>query len=425
MNSFYIKGDFISADQKDRLTERPDQYLLVRDGRIAGFTADPGEDLAILDHSGQLIIPSFTDIHVHAAQFPNMGLGMDMPLLPWLETYTFPLEMKYADPDYARLVYPRFVHALWEQGSLRSCIYASIHREATEILMDELIASGLAAYVGKVNMNRNAPEGLTESLEDSIADTRQWLDRYAKASPLVKPILTPRFVPSVTSELMRALGDLARAYEVPLQSHLNENRDEVAWVRELHPESDNYLDIYQDHDMIREHATIMAHCIYNEAEEVASFVRQGIFLAHCPNANLNMSSGIMPAAKLMRTEGINMALGTDVAGGHTLSIPQVMVAAMQSSNILFALDPAAESPLTLAEAFWMGTRGGGTFFGPCGDFNPGASCDLLIIDDSDALQLRGMSLTDRLSKFLFTGTPSQIRVRMLQGRIIPEPHGGR
>ncbi|MFB0957409.1 MAG: amidohydrolase family protein [Clostridiaceae bacterium] len=420
MKTFYIKGDFIHADRPDHLSEQPDCCLLVREGRCAGFFAQSEAGIPVRDYSGSLIIPAFTDLHVHAAQFPNMGLGMDMPLLPWLERYTFPLEAAYQDPEYANLVYSRFVRELWRNGSLRSCVYSTVHQEATAILMDLFLESGLAAFVGKINMDRNAPEALTETTEESLAETRRWLEQYAGVSPKVKPIITPRFVPSVTEALMDGLGELAREFNVPVQSHLNENRDEVEWVKQLHPESDNYLDVYGDHGLIRDQATIMAHCIHNVPEEVARFARDEVFVAHCPTANLNMSSGIMPAARLLRQGNIHLALGTDVAGGNTLSIPRVMVAAMQSSNVLFSQDPA-QTPLSLAEAFWMGTRGGGKFFGDCGDFREGSSCDLLVIDDSAARRIKAMSLTDRLSRFVFAGDPAEIRWRMLEGEILPEP----
>lgn len=420
MSTFYIKGDFISADQQDALTERPDCFLKVENGRIGGFREQPAKGFPVLDYTDHLIIPSFTDIHVHAAQYPNLGLGMDMPLLPWLNTYTFPLESKFSDPNYAKLVYPRFIHALWEVGSLRSCIFASTHRESTEILMDLLIESGLAAFVGKVNMNRNSPDGLCETLEGSLSETRKWLTRYAKVSDKIKPILTPRFVPSVTAELMDGLAELSREFDVPIQSHLNENEAEIAWVKELHPEADNYLNVYSRHDLIKTNATIMAHCIYNEAEEVSEFASEGIFVAHCPTSNLNMASGMMPAAKLLRSRSIHMAMGSDIAGGNTLFMPQCITAAMQMSNMLYVLTKE-DKPLSLAEAFWMATRGSGKFFGQCGDFTVGSSCDLLVIDDQTPRQIKEMTLTDRLSQFVFAGDKTQIKLRMLEGRELVEP----
>lgn len=420
MDAFYIKGDFISADRPDKLNERPDCFLRVENGRIEGFYDKPQAGFPVLDYTDKLIIPSFTDIHVHAAQYPNLGLGMDMPLLPWLNTYTFPLEAKFADPNYAKIVYPRFIHDLWENGSLRSCIYASTHRESTEILMDLLIDSGLAAYVGKVNMNRNSPDGLCETLEDSLNETRLWLSHYAKASLLIKPIITPRFVPSVTPELMDGLAQLSLEFDVPIQSHLNENEAEIAWVKELHPEADNYLNVYARHELIKNNATIMAHCIYNEAGEVDQFASDGIFVAHCPTSNLNMASGMMPAAKLLRSGKINMALGSDIAGGNTLSMPRCITAAMQVSNMLFVLTKE-DKPLSLAEAFWMATRGSGKFFGNAGDFTVGASCDLLVIDDSEPRLMKEMTLPDRLSRFIFAGDKTEIKVRMLEGKELPEP----
>lgn len=418
--SFYIKGDFIHARDKDTLESHAGAYLKVMDGRAAGFFDRPEGGLPVMDHSGHLIIPSFVDLHVHAAQYPNLGLGMDMPLLPWLNTYTFPLEARFKDPAYARLVYPRFIHGLWRQGSLRSCIFASLHRESTEILMDFLLEAGLSAYVGKVNMNRNSPETLIETTEESLTATRQWLEKHSDRDSRVRPILTPRFVPSVSSELMDGLAALAREFGVPVQSHLNENLDEIQWVRQLHPESASYFDVYRDHDLVRDNATIMAHSIYNSPEEDLVIAESGVFMVHCPTSNLNMASGMMPAAAYLRSGKVNVALGTDIAGGHTLSIPHCIVSAMQISNMLFLLG-RSDRPLTLSEAFWMGTRGGGKFFGEAGSFQPGAPCDLLVIDDSPVLQLQELTLPDRLSRFLFSGEPSEIRIRMLEGEILPEP----
>lgn len=420
LKTFYIKGDFIYARDQDTLESLPAAYMKVRNGIIEGFHDDPESGIDVLDHSGQLIIPSFVDLHVHAAQYPNLGLGMDMPLLPWLNTYTFPLEAKFQDPQYARLVYPRFIHELWRYGSLRSCIFASLHRESTEILMDLILASGLSAYVGKVNMNRNSPETLIESTEESLSATRQWLEKYSDRTSLVRPILTPRFVPSVSSELMDGLAALAQEFDVPVQSHLNENVDEIQWVKELHPESENYFDVYHDHHLVKDNATIMAHSIYNSPEEDLVIAENGVFMVHCPTSNLNMASGMMPAAAYLRSGKVNVALGTDIAGGHTLSIPRCIVSAMQISNMLYILGKN-DKPLTLSEAFWMGTRGGGKFFGEAGSFLTGAPCDLIIIDDSEILELKELSLKDRLSRYIFSGDPSEIQVRMLEGEIIPEP----
>lgn len=418
--TFYIKGDFIHAEDPDTLIEHAGSFMQVTGGRVKGFHAEPEEGLPVMDCTGQLLIPSFVDLHVHAAQYPNLGLGMDMPLLPWLNTYTFPLEAKFKDPAYARLVYPRFIHGLWRYGSLRSCIFASLHRESTEILMDLLLTSGLSAYVGKVNMNRNSPETLIESTEESLSATRQWLEKYSDRNSRVRPILTPRFVPSVSADLMDGLADLAREFDVPVQSHLNENLDEIQWVKELHPESASYFDVYRDHDLVRDNATIMAHSIYNSPEEDLVIAKSGVFMVHCPTSNLNMASGMMPAAAYLRSGKVNVALGTDIAGGHTLSIPRCIVSAMQISNMLFILGKC-DKPLTLSEAFWMATRGGGKFFGEAGSFAAGAPCDLLVIDDSRTLELKELSLKDRLSRFIFSGEPSEIRVRMLEGQIIPEP----
>lgn len=418
--SFYIKGDFIHTEDPDTLLTHSGSYMKVVAGRVLGFHDEPEEGVLVKDHSGQLIIPSFVDLHVHAPQYPNLGLGMDMPLLPWLNTYTFPLEARFKDPQYAKLVYPRFIHDLWLHGSLRSCIFATLHRESTEILMDLLHATGLSAYVGKVNMDRNSPETLIESTAESLSATKLWLENYSNRESRVKPILTPRFIPSVSSELMDGLAKLADEFHVPVQSHLNENLDEIRWVKELHPESANYFGVYCDHALVKDNATIMAHSIHNSPEEDLAISKTGTFLVHCPTSNLNMASGMMPAADYLRSGKFNVALGTDIAGGNTLSVPRCIVSAMQISNMLFHLGKCSK-PLSLSEAFWMATRGGGKFFGQAGSFRTGAPCDLLIIDDSKFLELKELSLQDRLSRFIFSGEPQEIKLRMLEGEVIEEP----
>ncbi|PKK40504.1 Guanine deaminase [Clostridiaceae bacterium JG1575] len=420
MNRFCLLGDFISAPTPELLVEHPGSCLLIEEGRQVGFFDRPPEGCPVLDYRGHLIIPSFIDLHVHAAQYPNMGLGMDLPLLPWLDAYTFPLEMRYAEAAYAKRVYPAFWQALWRSGSLRACVFSSIHEEATNLLMDQGQESGLIAYVGKVNMDRNAPEGLRESTQDSLAATERWLRKNQSLSHRIRPMITPRFVPSCTQELMQGLGALAQQYNVPVQSHINENQDEVAWVASLHPEAPDYLGVYEAFDLIRPQQTILAHAIYNTPREEEAYAAQSIFLAHCPNANLNMSSGMMKCAHLLRRGDILMGLGSDVAGGNTLFIPRVMVNAMRTSNLLHLTDPT-DDPLTLSEAFYLGTRGSGRFFGDCGAFCPDFSADLLVLNDEKARGLRPMTLTERLSRFVFSGDPQEIVLRMLEGRSLPDP----
>ena len=225
-----------------------DGYLVCENGRIAGvFSALPAQyaALPLLDYTGKLILPGMTDLHVHAPQFAFRGLGMDLELLEWLNTYTFPEESKYADLEYADRAYTSFVDHLRRSTTTRAAIFATIHVPATRLLMEKLEASGLVTYVGKVNMNRNCPPYLRElSTNHSLRDTERWILDTKDAFQRTKPILTPRFIPSCTDDLMFGLARLREQYDLPVQSHLSENYSEIDWIRELCPKSKFYGDAY-------------------------------------------------------------------------------------------------------------------------------------------------------------------------------------
>lgn len=420
---YLIKGDLVFTTTYDTITALEDHVLHIREGRIFKLYREiPAEysNLPLENHTGRLIIPGFTDLHLHAVQFVNRGLGLDKELLDWLNVYTFPEEANFKDLEYADGVFKSLIKALWSCGTLHSAVYSSLHREATGHLLELFIQSGLNAYVGKVNMDRNSGPALTETAEASLEATRELIDKYGGRSDLVKPIITPRFAPSCTPELLTGLGDLAREYGLPVQSHLNETPSEIKWVKRLFPDSANYLHAYRSHGLVIPHRTIMAHCVYNQPEEVAAFAAESIFLAHCPTSNLNLASGIMEAAKLLRTGSIKLGLGSDIAAGDSLFIPAVMRSAIQSSKLLKFLGKAT-APLTLAEAFYLGTKGGGEFFGPTGSFEEGYWADLLVLEDSANTAFRPLSPIERLEKIIYTGDDRNILIRKIRGATVPCP----
>ena len=191
-------------------------------------------------------------------------------------------------------------------------------------------ASGLRSFVGKLNMNRNAPAYYLEaSVSEGMAETGRWLDACNAAGfRRTRPILTPRFTPSVTDDYMAALGEVAAAGQYPAQSHLSENTDEIAWVSSLCPDTAFYGETYDRAGLFGGRTpTVMAHCIYSPPEEAALMKRNGVFIAHCPTSNENVIAGICPAGYYLRN-GYRIGLGSDVAGGHTLNLFQVMASAI-------------------------------------------------------------------------------------------------
>ena len=245
--TFAWKGNVIHTPECGRLELRPESWLVCEDGLVAGvFDVLPEKYRGIPteDFGDKLILPGLIDLHVHASQYAYRGLGMDMELLDWLEHNAFPEESHFADPDYAALAYAIFTEQLQASATTRACIFATLHRPATRKLMEDLERAGLPCLVGKVNMDRNSPDILRETTEESLAETRRWLEESGDLE-LVRPILTPRFTPSCTDELMAGLGELQREFHVPLQSHLSENRSEIRWVSELCPNTRFYGEAYE------------------------------------------------------------------------------------------------------------------------------------------------------------------------------------
>ena len=429
------KAHILYTKEKNHFEVLENGYLAVdADGCVTGVAADlaslDGEDAEVMDFGNRLLIPAMNDLHVHAPQYRNQGIAMDLELLPWLQNYTFPEEMKYADTAYAEPMYRRFIHDLWRFGTMRSSVFATIHTESTRLLMNLFQEAGMGALVGKVGMNRNCPEGLSESVDDMVQGYEELIHSTLNAplgssaslceepSTLVRPIITPRFIPSCTSEMLRACGELAAKYQLPVQSHLSENKDEIAWVQELEPESRNYGDAYDRYGLFGQTPTVMAHCVWTDGEELELMKQRGVMVAHCPTSNINLASGIAPIRRFL-TEGIPVGLGSDVSGGHDFSIFRMMVYAVQMSKLRYQRDKSSAF-LSLAEAFWMATKSGGSFFGRVGSFEPGYEFDALVIDDSD-LNHSDYSLLERLERYVYLGDDRQIVHRFCRGKEIAEP----
>lgn len=419
MSIFALKGNIIYSKNKSELEIRENQYLVCNDGISEGVYEELPEDLCdieVKDYGKQLIVPGMVDLHLHAPQYAFRGVGMNQELLDWLNTYTFPEEGKYIDKEYARKAYEIFVKDLKKSGTTRVCMFGTIHREATELLMELLEDNGLRGYVGKVSMNRNAPDYLCE--DESLQEVELWLSEIQGKFKNIQPIITPRFIPSCTDELMINLAQKQKEYGLPLQSHLSENEGEITWVQELCPESKFYGDAYDRFDAFGSNGkTVMAHCVHSSNQERNLMKERGIYVAHCPDSNTNLSSGIAPA-KLYLNEGINIGLGTDIAGGHELSIFQTMKAALQVSKLRWRLIDQVVKPLIMEEAFYMATKGGGSFFGNVGSFEKGYEVDALVLDDSALNPILELSTKDRLERLIYSMKDEYITEIYIAGKKI-------
>lgn len=418
-------ANIIYTPESRRFEVIPHGYIAVDNGKVEGVYRELPRHLAdcpVTDWGDRLLIPAMNDMHVHAPQYRNQGIAMDEELLPWLQNYTFPEELKYADTAYAERMYRRFVRDLWRYGTMRVVAFASVHLESTLLLMRLLDKAGLGGRVGKVNMNRNCPEGLQESVDDAVHACDILVKEFERENSRVRPIVTPRFIPSCTPELLQACGEMARRYNLSVQSHLSENHDEIAWVQQLEPESRHYADAYDRYGLLGQTPTIMAHCVWTDGDELEMLRQRGVMVAHCPTSNFNVASGLAPVRRFLDA-GIPVGLGSDVSGGHDFSIFRMMVYAIQVSKMHYQRNKSCAF-LSLSEAFWMATKSAGRFFGKVGCFEPGYDFDALVIDDSDLLVDDGYSLLQRLERFVYIGDDRHIVARYCQGRLIPEPAWG-
>lgn len=415
-----IKGHFICTEKPSEFSVYPNHYLIAEDGIIEGLYDVLPEKYAgvpVHDYGDRMIMPGCVDLHVHAPQYSYRGLGMDMELLEWLETNTFPEESKMKDINYAKKSYSIFVENLRKSATTRACIFATVHREATLLLMDMLENAGLCTMTGKVNMDRNCPDYIREASADASAkETIQWvedvLNRHYKNT---YPILTPRFTPSCTDELMTKLKEIQTKYDLPLQSHLSENPGEIEWVRELCPTSEYYGDAYAMFGLFgNDCKTVMAHCVYSDEREIRRMKDNGVFIAHCPESNMNIASGIAPVRTYLE-EGMHVGLGSDVAGGATENMFTAMAHAIQASKLRWRLADQSLKPLTAPEAFYMATKGGGAFFGKVGSFEPGYELDAVVLDDNRLKHPQELTLDKRFERLIYMADDREIHAKYVRG----------
>ena len=417
---FILKGNIVYSRSAEELEICEHGYLVCENGRVKGvYQTLPFVygGIPITDYEDRLIIPGLVDLHVHAPQYSYRGLGMDMELLEWLETNACPEEAKFRETEYAKKAYRIFVDRMRRSATTRACIFATVHREATLLLMDMLEEAGLNTMVGKVNMDRNCPDYLREeSAEASASETVEWIkDVLHKKYKHTRPILTPRFTPSCTDDLMERLKMIQMRYELPLQSHLSENPGEISWVKELCPWSEFYGDAYDKFGLFGSDCpTIMAHCVYSDEKEIARMKENGVYIAHCPESNMNIASGVAPVRRFL-AEGLHVGMGSDVAGGSTESIFTAMAHAIQASKLRWRLLDDSLKPLTVEEAFFMATKGGGEFFGRVGSFEEGYELDAVVLDDIRLEHPQPLDVKKRLERMIYFSDDREIYAKYVEG----------
>ena len=421
MNSFILRGTICYSTSPTELVVRENAYAVCVNGVSQGvFEEVPAEfaNLPVLDYGDRLIVPGMVDLHIHAPQYTFRGTGMDLELMDWLQQQAFPEEARFESREYAEKAYTIFARQLKSSATTRAVVFGTRHGASTEILMEKLEETGLVTFVGKVNMDQNAPKPLVEeSAEASEADTLAWLERLTDRFERTKPILTPRFIPSCSRTLLEKLARIRQEKKLPVQSHLSENPGEITFVKELFPEEATYGHCYARYGLLGED-TVMAHCVYSSAEEMALLKQQGTFIAHCPASNTNLSSGIAPVRRYLEND-LRVGLGSDVAGGHTESMFRAMTDAIQVSKLYWRLVDASCKPLCFAESFYLATLGGGRFFGKVGSFAPGYEFDALVLEEGAMPHWSELNPKQRLERYAYLEKgENSLQAKFVRGRQI-------
>lgn len=409
-----LKGSLAFSVEAEKLITAEEGYIVLEDGRIRGvyrYLPEAYRGAWIKDYGNAIITPSFTDMHLHAPQYAMLGLGMDLQLIDWLNAYAFKTEAMFADEAYARAAYRQLAAELIAKGTTRVCMFSSLHRRATLILMEELERAGVTGYVGKVNMDRNGGANLQEETEESIRETLLWLDE-GSGFRFVKPMLTPRFTPACTDELLTALGKIARERDLPVQSHLSENQDEIAWVRSLHPDCAQYWETYDKYGLWKK-GTVMAHCVYSDEQERAAIKRAGVVVAHCADSNTSIRSGIAPVRRML-AEGLFVTLGSDIAGGAKLCMLDAATEAIRASKHRWR--ETGEDFLKVNEAFYLITGAGQGYFGAQPGFGVGDMLHAVVLDDRYLPETRRLTLPERLERLMYIGGEREIAAVYSEGR---------
>jgi guanine deaminase len=421
-----LKGNICYSKTPQELSITEDGYLICENEAVKGiFTKIPEayRELPMTDYGDSIIIPGLIDLHTHAPQYAFRGLGMELELLDWLNTYTFPEESKYAQLDYASKAYDIFADAIKRSATTRACIFATLHTPATILLMEKLERTGVISMVGKVNMDRNSPDILRQaSSEAAYVSTKSWINDTIGRFKNTKPILTPRFIPTCSDELMYKLRDLQAEYSLPVQSHLSENLGEISWVRVLCPNAETYGHAYDHFNLFGGEGipTVMAHCVWSKGAEEDLIKKNGVYVAHCPQSNINLASGIAPVRRFI-SKGIHVGLGSDIAGGSNISIFHAMCDAVRASKMYWRLIDQNDSPISVNEAFYLGTAGGGSFFGKVGKFEQGYEFDAVVIDDSSIPTTNPLSIEQRLARIMYCSDDSCIVDKYVRGRSVYKP----
>ncbi|MHA6311360.1 guanine deaminase [Pantoea sp. S-LA4] len=424
--------DFTSvADQPDGLLSAAryleDGVLRLRDGRVVGLAPWEACSAAlagqpIIDLRGKLIVPGFVDTHIHYPQTEMIG-AFGEQLLEWLNHYTFPVEAQYHCPDHAARMSAFFLHQLLSNGTTSALVFGTVHPQSVEALFSAAEALNMRLIAGKVMMDRNAPDNLTETPEQSYQQTRALIERWHQRGRL-SYALTPRFAPTSSPQLLEKVQQLRQEFpDTWLHTHLSENPQEVAWVKQLFPERAGYLDVYH-HYQLTGRRSVFAHCVHLDDGEWQCLHDTDSTIAFCPTSNLFLGSGLFNLKRSWQ-QGVKVGIGTDVGAGTTFSMLQTLGEAYKVGQL-------QQYKLSAAEAFYHATLGGARALDldhAIGNFNPGKEADFVVLDPAvSALQTlrigNSKDIWEKLFVLMTLGDDRNIAQTWVNGRPVWQRDAG-
>jgi len=437
--AFGIRGHLIDAPVFGSLRNWADGALVIENGLITEVgdydslrKVPRAEKLRWLHGPQTLIVPGLIDVHAHVPQYPAVARAGG-ELLPWLRQHIFPLEKEFTGPK-ARKQATQFFDEAARHGTTTITAFTAIYEDSCNAVFAAAEKKGIRAIIGKVMMDvgsygaHQPRKVLSISLLETERLIRQW---HGAADGLLDYAVSPRFAVSCSEKMMRRAGELARAFDTYIQTHLSENLGEIEMVRHLFPATQDYTDVYDQFGLLGP-KTLLGHAIHLSERETAVIAERGSRVAHCPTSNIFLGSGIMPLST-WRERGIGIGLGSDVAAGPELNLWQVMRSAVEGQQARAFFDPQT-TPLTTAAAFHLATAGGAEVLGKTGQigtFHAGKEADLTVIDIASLLPYRKlaktgpeMSAEDLIALAVYRAGPTHTLETFVRGESIyraPEP----
>lgn len=434
-----LRGSFVHAPVRGEIEVLQDAVVsIAADGTIAAVTraAEGIPEGTIALPPGQLVLPGFVDLHVHAPQYPQLGMALDVPLEAWLGKYTFPLEAQYADLDFARERYETLVADLLASGTTTALYFATVHRQATELLAEICLDRGQRALVGKVVMDDPAscPDYYRDaSAARAVAETRSVIN-YIRAMPdndRVLPVVTPRFIPSCTDAALAGLGALAQECGCHVQTHCSESDWAHGHALERYGKTDTAA--LADFGLLGR-KTVLAHSVFLTDDDMSTIRAAGAGVAHCALSNMYFGNAVFPLRRALE-RGLHVGLGTDISGGPSGSMFGACRATAQASRLLEdGVNPmdsretrgTPNSRVDVLTAFHLATAGGGVALDlPIGLFRPGYHFDALIVDPAataGTIRLFGVEPVERVEQILYTASRPNIAGTFVGGDLVSGGH---